>query len=135
MREGGVADLGGDKVGSRTVRAPPALHPAHTHTHTPSVPTLPLCVADTSTRLTRLTPAPQVRLHVMVLGTLEDMHTPNMGGPRFDYNGMHTDSIQISPGGMVSADVQMTSPGEAAAARWGVGVGPCVGGEVGDGLE
>ncbi|GIL48450.1 hypothetical protein Vafri_4968 [Volvox africanus] len=54
----------------------------------------------------------KVRMHVMVLGTLEDMHTPNMGGPRFDYNSQHTDSVQISPGGMISADVVMSSPGE-----------------------
>ncbi|GLI69350.1 hypothetical protein VaNZ11_013933 [Volvox africanus] len=54
----------------------------------------------------------KVRMHVLVLGTLEDMHTPNMGGPRFDYNSQHTDSIQISPGGMISADVVMNSPGE-----------------------
>ncbi len=51
-------------------------------------------------------------MHVMVLGTLEDMHTPNMGGPAFDYNGQHTDSIQISPGGMVTADVTFNTPGE-----------------------
>lgn len=48
----------------------------------------------------------------MVLGTVEDMHTPNMGGPRFDYNGQHTDSIQMAPGGMVSADVMLYTSGE-----------------------
>lgn len=47
----------------------------------------------------------------MVLGTLEDMHSPNMGGPRFEYNQQRMDSVQMSPGGMVSADVIMTSPG------------------------
>ncbi len=53
----------------------------------------------------------------MVLGTVEDMHTPNMGGPRFDYNGQHTDSIQMAPGGMVSADVMLYTSGESAPAR------------------
>jgi hypothetical protein len=34
-----------------------------------------------------------------------------MGGPRFNYNSQNSDSVQISPGGMISADVVMTSPG------------------------
>ncbi|GFR45215.1 hypothetical protein Agub_g6610 [Astrephomene gubernaculifera] len=54
----------------------------------------------------------KVRLHVMVVGSVEDMHTPNLGGARFDYNRQSSDAVQISPGGMISADVSMSSPGE-----------------------
>ncbi|KAG2498784.1 hypothetical protein HYH03_003523 [Edaphochlamys debaryana] len=53
----------------------------------------------------------KVRLYVMVLGTVEDMHTPNLNGPSITYNNQQTDAFQMAPGGMATADVVMTQPG------------------------
>ncbi|KAG2438725.1 hypothetical protein HXX76_005270 [Chlamydomonas incerta] len=53
----------------------------------------------------------RVRLHIMSFGSLEDTHSVHMGGPRLDYNRQHSDAVQISPGGMISADVAFTAPG------------------------
>ncbi|EFJ43937.1 hypothetical protein VOLCADRAFT_95860 [Volvox carteri f. nagariensis] len=77
----------------------------------------------------------KVRMYAMALGSLRDMHTPNMGGPRFDYEEQHLDSVQMSPGSMITADVIMTSPGGGggAAAAAGIGWGGMGWGGVGSG--
>ncbi|KAG2453409.1 hypothetical protein HYH02_001632 [Chlamydomonas schloesseri] len=53
----------------------------------------------------------RVRLHIMSFGSVEDTHSVHLGGPRFDYNRHHSDAVQVSPGGMISADVAFTAPG------------------------
>eukprot|EP00198_Chlamydomonas_reinhardtii_P003700 XP_001693036.1 multicopper oxidase [Chlamydomonas reinhardtii] len=53
----------------------------------------------------------RVRLHIMSFGSVDDTHSVHMGGPRLDYNRQHSDAVQISPGGMISADVAFTAPG------------------------
>lgn len=60
---------------------------------------------------THLQVGERVRLHIMSFGSVDDTHSVHMGGPRLDYNRQHSDAVQISPGGMISADVAFTAPG------------------------
>ncbi len=53
-----------------------------------------------------------VRVHVMALGTVVDLHTPTWVGHGYTLNGQRSETVQMAPGGMLSTDVMMTSPGE-----------------------
>ncbi|KAG2483629.1 hypothetical protein HYH03_017507 [Edaphochlamys debaryana] len=53
----------------------------------------------------------RLRVHMLSVGSVKDTHTPHLGGPRFEALGQRSDSMQLSPGGLVSADVELTNPG------------------------
>ncbi|KAL6754045.1 ferroxidase-like protein [Haematococcus lacustris] len=53
----------------------------------------------------------RVRLHIMVLGSVEDMHTPSIGGGTFLSLGERGASVATIAGSMMSQDVMFTQPG------------------------
>jgi manganese oxidase len=52
-----------------------------------------------------------VRWYTMSMGTEVDLHTPHWHGNTVTVNGMRTDTIQLLPAGMVTADMTPDNPG------------------------
>ena len=53
----------------------------------------------------------RVRWHTMSMGTEVDLHTPHWHGNTVTVNGIRTDTVQLLPAGMVTADMVPDDPG------------------------